>query len=383
MAAAQLVRPLKFNQHGQSGMWMSEAFDHLGKHADDMCVINSMWTDVPNHPQSFLMLHTGEFRFPRPSMGSWLLYGLGTENQSLPGFITINPPTRVGGAQNYASGFLPPIYQGTSIGHIGADITKAGIGNVKNAHLPSNVQRKQVDLIQQLNQDHLKRRGTDASVEGVIQSLELGFRMQDAVPGVMDVSGESKATLDMYGIDEDGEPLETVKASRSLDDKFGLQCLLARRLSEAGVRFVEICHSNWDQHGSHRAGVKANGFATDRGIAALLTDLKTRGLLDETLVIWGGEFGRTPLSGGKDGSGHNSAGFTMWMAGGGVKGGMNYGKTDETGRTSVENKVHVHDLHATILHQMGLDHTRLTYQHTGRPFRLTNIYGNVIKDILT
>jgi hypothetical protein len=368
---------VKFKKFGQSGLWMSEAFGELGKHADEMCLINSMHTNVPNHPQSFLMMHTGEFRFARPSVGSWVLYGLGSQNENLPGFITINPPTRVGGAQNYASGFLPAIYQGTSLGHIGAPIDQAKIGHVKSDHLPPGTQRKQLDLVQAMNRQHLARRKVDAKLEGVIESLELGFRMQSAVPEVMDISREPQSVQDMYAVGK------SVKQGRSLNDDFGRQCLMARRLAEAGVRYIEVCHSNWDQHGNHRADIAANSKAIDRPIAALLTDLKQRDMLKDTLVVWGGEFGRTPLSAnGKNSSGHNSAGFTYWMAGGGVKGGMTHGMTDATGRTAVEDKVHIHDLHATMLHLLGLDHTRLTYRHSGRDFRLTNIYGNVVKEII-
>ena len=367
---------LRFNQCGESGIRISEAFPHLSQHADDLCLINSMWTDVPNHPQSFLLLHTGDFRFPRPSMGSWVLYGLGTENQNLPGFITINPPTRVGGAQNYASGFLPPIYQGTSIGHIGAPIATANIGNVTNNHLSPTDQRQQLNLIQSMNQNHLQRQQSDPRLESVIESLELGFRMQESVPQVMDLSNEPQSVIDMYGVGQ------TRRSGRCLDDDFGRQCLLARRFAEAGVRYIEVCHSNWDQHGNHTQDVRANSTAIDKPIAALITDLKQRDMLKDTLIVWGGEFGRTPLYAGRNGSGHNSAGFTMWMAGGGVRGGMNYGSTDETGARAVENRVHIHDLHATMLHLLGLDHEQLTYRYSGRDFRLTDVYGNVVRDII-
>jgi len=366
---------LPFKPAGQSGLPIATVFPELSKHADDLCLINSMWTDVPNHPQSFLMMHTGDFRFPRPSIGSWVLYGLGAENQDLPGFITINPPTRVGGAQNYGSAFLPPIYQGTNIGYIGANISTATIGNVQSSHLPVEAKRRQLDLVQAMNQQQLASK-EDAALESVIESLELGFRMQSAAPQLMDLSGESQATLDMYGVGKKNA------GGRSRNDDFGRQCLLARKFAEAGVRYIEVCHSNWDTHGNHRKEVANNATAVDQPIAALLTDLKRRDMLKDTLIVWGGEFGRTPLAGGKDGSGHNSAGFTVWMAGGGVKGGLRYGKTDETGRTAVENKVHVHDLHATMLHLMGLDHEKLTYRYSGRDFRLTDVYGNVVKDII-
>ncbi len=367
---------VKFGQHGESGLWMSEFFPHLAGHADELCVINSMHTDVPNHPQSYLMMHTGDFRFARPSMGSWVLYGLGSENQNLPGFVTINPETRVGGAQNYGSAFLPPIYQGTPIGRVGEDVRRATIGNVQGDHLTEEGKRRQLDFVQQMNARRLAERQHDPALEGAIESLELAFRMQQAVPEVLDVSRESQSTLDAYAVERSGAK------GRSLGDYFGLQCLMARRLLEAGVRFVEVCHSNWDQHNNHVAELGANCEAIDQPIAALLTDLKQRGMLEDTLIVWGGEFGRTPLSQGKNGSGHNSAGYTMWLAGGGVRGGLAYGKTDETGARAVENRVHVHDLHATILHLLGLDHERLTYRYSGRDFRLTDVYGSVVKDII-
>ncbi len=368
---------VKFQRAGKSGLQMAASFEHLSKHADDLCLINSMWTDVPNHPQAYLMLHTGEFRFPRPSVGSWVLYGLGTENQNVPGFITINPPTRVGGAQNYSNGFLPAIYQGTSIGNVGARIENANIGNVKSP-LPRDAQRKQLDLIQSMNRDRLKSREVDGNLEGLIESLELGFRMQTAVPELMDLSKESKKTRETYGVGK------TKRSGRCQNDDFGRQCLLARRFAEAGVRYIEVCHSNWDQHNNHKADITANSVAIDRPIAALLSDLKQRDLLKDTLVIWGGEFGRTPLyPGRKSGSGHNSRGFSMWMAGGGVKGGTVYGKTDENGLQAVENKVHVHALHATMLHLLGIDHEKLTYRYSGRDFRLTDVHGNVVKGIMS
>ena len=367
---------LPFQQHGESGMWIANSMPNLARHADDLCVINSMWTDLPNHPQAYLLLHTGNFILPRPSAGAWVLYGLGSENQNLPGFITINPPTRVGGAQNYGNSFLPAIYQGTAIGHIGKPVATAKLNNVTGKHLPREVQRRQLDLVQQMNRELLSRQQVDANVEGAIESLELGFRMQAHVPYVLDVSKESTQTLERYNVGK------TKKQGRCLDDDFGRQCLMARRLAEAGVRYIEICHSNWDQHGNHVKDVEANGQAIDKPIAALLQDLKDRDMLKDTLVVWGGEFGRTPLSESKKGSGHNAAGFTFWMAGGGVKGGMNYGKTDPSGRTAVEKKVHVHDLHATMLHLLGLDHKKLTYRYAGRDFRLTNVYGEVVRDII-
>jgi hypothetical protein len=365
-----------FSQHGDGGLWIADSMPELAKHANEICVVNSMWTDLPNHPQSYLMLHTGDFRFARPSVGAWTLYGLGTENRNLPGFISINPETRVGGAQNYGSAFLPAIYQGTSIGHVGVDMSKAGINNVANGHLPNEIQRRQLDLVQAMNRDLLANSKVDTQLEGVIESLELGFRMQTAVSDVLDVATESQETLDRYNVGK------TKSTGRCRDDDFGRQCLMARRLAESGVRYIEVCHSNWDQHGNHAAEITANCQAIDKPIAALMQDLKDRDMLKDTLIVWGGEFGRTPLANTKGGSGHNNKGFSFFLAGGGVKGGIVHGKTNETGAVAIEDKVHVHDLHATMLHLLGLDHTKLTYRYAGRDFRLTDVYGNVVNKIL-
>ena len=365
-----------FSQHGESGQWIADSMPALAQHADDMCIVNSMHTDLPNHPQSYLMLHTGDFRFARPSVGAWCLYGLGTENQNLPGFISINAETRVGGAQNYGSAFLPAIYQGTPIGHVGADIAKSGIRNVSGSPLSAGLQRKQLELAQAMNRDLLKESKVDTGLEGVIESLELGSRMQESVADVLDVSQESLGTLERYNVGK------TKKSGRCLDDDFGRQCLWARRLAESGVRYIEVCHSNWDQHGNHVKDITANSQAIDKPIAALMQDLKDRDMLKDTLIVWGGEFGRSPLSDTKKGSNHNNKGFSFWLAGGGVKGGLRYGKTNETGAVAIENKVHTHDLHATMLHLMGLDHTKLTYRYAGRDFRLTDVYGNVVNDII-
>lgn len=359
-----LASPWKFIPSGDSGLPISEVFPHVAKHADDMCIINSMWTDVPNHPQAFLMLHTGEFRFARPSLGSWVLYGLGTENSNLPGFVSINPPVNVGGAQNYASGFLPAIYQGTSIGRQGGDMKNAMIGNIDCKHLTAGQQRQQIDLLQGLNRDLLARKEVNPRVEGVIESYELAFRMQTALPDVLDLKQESPSTLGMYGI------------GAGPTDNFGRQCLMARRLAESGVRFIEICHGNWDQHNNLKERLGQNALQTDQPIAALLSDLKQHGLFEDTLVLWGGEFGRTPTGQGTNGRNHNASGFSVWLAGGGVKGGLRYGATDEFGKAAVENKVHPHDLQATMLHLLGLDHERLTYYYGGRDYRLTGISGD-------
>jgi hypothetical protein len=379
-ARTYLPSPFKFKQHGQSGLWISDLFPEVAKHADDLCLVNSMYTDVPNHPQAFLMMHTGAFRVARPSMGAWLLYGLGTGNQDLPGFVTINPPSDLGGAQNYGSAFLPAIYQGTRTG-----IQGNPIGNLHNGHLSPDQQRRQLDLVQSMNRDLLGRRPGELELEGVIESMELAFRMQRALPDVMDLSRESRATLDRYGIGKGGNGGSGKKGNKAAGvgtDNFGRQCLMARRLVEAGVRYVELGHTNWDQHGNLTRGLTNNAGAIDQPIGALLTDLKQRGLLKDTLVMWGGEFGRTPTAQRPDGRDHNATGFSMWLTGGGIKGGRRYGSTDEHGTAAVDKRVHVHDLHATLLHLMGLDHTKLTYRYAGRDFRLTDVHGNVLKDLI-
>ncbi|MFO0902628.1 MAG: DUF1501 domain-containing protein [Pirellulales bacterium] len=366
-----LGSPWKFAQHGQSGLWMSELFPQLATQADKMCLLNSMHTDVPNHPQAFMMLHTGEFRFARPSMGAWVLYGLGTENQNLPGFVTISPPNNLGGAQNYASSFLPAVYQGTPIGREGQRVAAAGVGNVR-APLPRDLQRDQLDLVQKLNRELLDRKSENADLEGVIESFELAFRMQSALPETLDLADESQETLDRYGV------------GGQATDNFGRQCLMARRLAEAGVRFIEISHANWDQHNGLRKNLESNCRAIDKPLAALLADLQQRGMLDETLVVWGGEFGRTPHVKQKDGRDHNSTAYSMWVAGGGVRGGLRYGASDDYGIAAVEDKMHPHDLQATLLHLLGLDHEKLSYRYGGRDYKLTGVGGaRVVKEILS
>jgi hypothetical protein len=360
--------PFTFAQHGQSGLWISELFPNVAKHADSLCLVRSMNTDIPNHPQAFIQLHTGSTQFVRPSLGAWTLYGLGTENENLPGFVTISPPIQFG-AQNYGSAFLPAIYQGTRLGAQKGDIGTATLENIRNPEMKGDAQRRQIDLVQAMNRDFLTGTSGNPEVEGVIQSYELAFKMQTEVPRVMDLSSESKSTLEMYGI------------GRGQADHFGRQCLMARRLAEAGVRHIEVCHGGWDQHQNLKSALTKNCAATDQPIAALLTDLKQRGLLDDTLVLWGGEFGRTPDGRRQDGRDHNAKGYTMWMAGGGVRGGMSYGATDDYGAKAVENPVHVHDLHATILALLGLDHEKLTYRYAGRDFRLTDVHGRVVKEI--
>ena len=371
-----LKSPWKFNQRGQGGLWISELFPELGKKADDLCLLHGMHTDQPIHPRAMTQLHTGNAQFIRPSLGAWTLYGLGSENDSLPGFISVNAPA--GAAQHYGSAFLPAIYQGTKLGRgLGKrrrsrQAANSGVPDVKNPVLTTKQQRQQIDLIQKLNQQKLQRDQSHPGVEGVIESFELAFRMQDALPEVMDIEAESKETQALYGI-ENGSP----------GSSFGRQCLLARRLVESGVRFVEVGHSNWDHHANLQTALPQRCSEIDKPIAGLLTDLKNRGMLEDTLVVWSGEFGRTPAAQNRLGRDHNNRGYTSWMAGGGVKGGFSYGATDEHGYEAVEGKCHTHDWHATILHLLGLDHTQLTYRYAGRDFRLTDVHGNVLTDIVS
>ena len=352
-----------FKRHGDSGLWISELLPQTARHADKLCVINGMHADTGNHAQSFHQLHTGDLLRRRPSMGSWITYGLGTENQNLPGLISLNTSKPA----TYSSAFLPPAYEGTPIGINGEDMSKASIPNIGSKHLSPALKRRQLDLVQAMNREHRESRPYDANLESVIQSMEMGFRMQAIAPKLLDVSTESKKTLERYQVGSK----KTVGTCRASD--FGRQCLIARRLSEAGVRFIEVNHGSWDQHKWHRRDLRANCETTDAPIAALLDDLEARGLLDETLVVWGGEFGRPGLTpgNGKDETGHNARGFTFWLAGGGTKRGYVHGRTNDTGSAAVDGKVHFHDLHATILHLMGLKHDQLTFHHGGRDHRLT------------
>ena len=361
----------RFRQHGDSGLWISELLPETARHADQLCVINGMHADTGIHAQSFLQLHTGDRLRQRPSLGSWISYGLGTENQNLPGFISLNTSK----SSVYSSAFLPSIYNGTPIGVNGEDMTQATISNVSSNHLPLSARRRQLDFVQKLNRDHLAQRSGDEKLDSVIQSMELGFRMQAEAPDLLDISTETKETLESYGVGQQKESVGTCRKSG-----FGRQCLLARRFAEAGVRFIEVNHGSWDQHKNHRRDLRANCEVTDRPIATLLGDLKQRGLLDDTLVIWGGEFGRPGLTpeDGKDETGHNARGFTFWMAGGGVKQGYVHGKTDDTGARAVEGNVHFRDLHATILHLMGLPANDLKYWHAGRDHRLTGPEGGQV-----
>ncbi|GIW79104.1 MAG: sulfatase [Gemmatales bacterium] len=367
--------PWKFRQYGESGLWISDLFPHVGRHADDLCLLRGMHTNGQSHGQAVMKLHTGSESLVRPSLGSWVVYGLGSENNNLPGFVTICPPTAHGGVRNYGSAFLPAFYQGTALGSAGIPASKATIRYLDSQQRSPERQKRLLGYLQELNRGHLERAQNDAGIEGVIESYELAFRMQSAAPQVLDLSRETKETLELYGIHE--------KAT----ENFGRQCLLARRFAEAGVRFIEVAYSNaggapWDQHGNLRKGHEQHARAVDKPIAGLLADLKARGLLDDTLVIWGGEFGRTPITQGKNGRDHNPQGYTMWLAGGGVKGGFSYGATDEFGYYAEDGKVHIHDLHATILYLLGLDHERLTYRYAGRDFRLTDIYGRIVHDII-
>ena len=367
---AKLLGPRwKFAQHGQSGQWLSELLPHTAKLADQLCVLKGMHTDNENHPQALELMHTGSFQFVRPSMGSWVVYGLGSENRSLPGFVSINPLTALGGMRYYSSAFLPAAYSATMIGDANAPGKGQSVGNLRNPRLTAEGQRKQLDLLQAMNRG-LATETADPRIEGAIESFELAFRMQAEFPKVMDVAGESKDTLAMYGI------------GKGPTNTFGTQCLLARRLVESGVRFVEVTHTDWDHHGFLSRLMPQKCSEIDQPVAGLLTDLKQRGLLNDTLVVWGGEFGRTPDDATQDGRGHNSKGFSMWMAGGGVNGGTSYGATDDYGYEAIEGKVHTHDLHATILHLLGLDHEKLTFRYGGRDFRLTDVHGRVVTEVL-
>ncbi len=370
--ASLLGSPFEFSPHGQSGLMISSLFPRLAAHADDLCLINSMHTDLPNHPQATTQMHTGNFQFVRPSLGAWTLYGLGTENDSLPGFITLAPPT---GSQNYGSAFLPAIYQGTPVGReVPNRFARGGeqspMSNLANTKLSPELQRVQLDFVNGLNRAKLAQDRHHPEVEGVIESFELAFRMQDEVPEVLDLSGEPESVKKLYGVDSENT------------GAFARQCLSARRLAEAGVRFIQVNHGNWDHHRNLKDGLEQNCAEIDQPIAGLITDLKQRDLLKDTLIVWAGEFGRTPHGQGGNGRDHNNKGYSIWMAGGGVKGGLRYGATDDHGYQAIEDKMHIHDWHATMLHLLGLDHERLTYRYAGRDFRLTDVHGSVAKGIL-
>lgn len=364
--------PWKFKQRGESGLWISELFDNVAEHADDLCVINSMHTNGQSHGQAVMKLHTGSDSLVRPSVGSWMVYGLGTENNNLPGFISICPSRGHGGVRNFGSAFLPAVYQGTAIGDADTAAREARIRFLANDASSESQQRKQLGLLQAMNERHLKQVQVDQEIEGVINSYELAFRMQSEVPALMDLSSETKETQALYGINEKST------------ENFGRQCLMARRFAEAGVRYIEVALGNnrWDQHSGLKSGHERNSRMVDQPIAGLLADLKQRGLLEDTLVVWGGEFGRTPIAQGKDGRDHNPQGYSMWLAGAGVKRGHVHGATDEYGYYAARDKVHIHDLHATLLYLMGMDHKKLTYRYAGRDFRLTDVYGEVVHEII-
>jgi Protein of unknown function (DUF1501) len=365
-----LASPWRFRKQGESGLEVSELFPHVGSLIDHLCVIRSMVADDVNHPGGCLQMNTGERVATRPSLGAWVTYGLGTENQNLPGFVAIGPGPLIEGARQYGAGFLPAAYQGTFVSDL-----RNPIRNLKNDRVSPERQRRDLDALRRLNELYREDRAEDSRLSARIESFELAYRMQSQAPDAFDLTGETEATKRVYGLDQEATAV------------FGRQCLLARRMVERGVRFVQLYHTTggfqpWDQHADLKGGHARNALATDRPIAGLLRDLHARGLLDETLVIWGGEFGRTPTAERQDGRDHHPYGFTMWLAGGGVRGGLAHGATDEFGWDAVEDRVHVHDLHATILHLLGLDHEKLTYRHSGRDFRLTDVYGNVIKKII-
>lgn len=374
-ATGELLKsPWKFQNYGQSGLPVSELFPHVAQCIDDLCILRSCHGTNPAHGGALLKLHTGSDNFVRPSMGAWVNYGLGSENQNLPGFITICPTLAHGGVNNWGAAFLPAWTQGTPIGNAAVPSDKALVRHIIPRLAPGE-QRQQLDLLAAMNRDHLAQTGPNQALEGRLNSFELAFRMQMAMPEAQDISRESEATKKLYGLDD------------KVTENFGRQCLMARRFAERGVRFIQVSHSDgevqWDQHGNLRKGHTKNAAEVDRPIAGLLKDLKARGLLQDTLVLWGGEFGRTPAAqGGRDGRDHNPEGFTMWMAGGGVKPGIAYGATDDYGWFAAENKIHIHDLHATLLALLGMDHEHLTYRHAGRDFRLTDVHGNVAREIL-
>ncbi len=360
--------PWEFRSYGQSGTTISDLFPHVAQHADDLCVLKTIHGTNEAHGGALLKLHTGSDTFVRPSMGSWVSYGLGSENQNLPSFVTLNPSYGHGGVGNWSSAFLPASHQGTPIAGGGPNDLPS-IAYLKSETPNATAQRAQIDLMRDLEKTRFQGLETDTALESRIESFELAFRMQNEAPETMDIQRESEATRKLYG-------LEDPKTAA-----FGKLCLLARRFSERGVRFVQATHGYWDQHDNLTADHGRLGFEVDRPIAALLTDLKARGLLDDTLVLWGGEFGRTPTLQGKDGRDHHPHAFSMWLAGGGVKRGFSYGQTDEYGFYCVDQKMHVHDLHATLLALMGIDHEQLTFRHAGRDFRLTDVDGNVVREI--
>lgn len=369
-----LKSPWEFSQYGESGAWVSSLFPHVAQHVDDMCFVHSVHGTNPAHGGALLKLHTGSDNFVRPSMGSWVSYGLGTDNANLPAFITICPTLAHGGINNWGSAFLPATYAGTPIGNASVPSDKARVKFIANERLPRSVQQRELEALTAMNRAHLAHSGPEPALEARINSFELAFRMQSELPLVEDISQESAATQQLYGLDD------------PVTANFGRMCLMARRFAESGVRFIQVTHSDskvqWDQHSDLKNGHEKNAREVDKPIAGLLQDLKTRGLLEDTLVWWGGEFGRTPTVEGSNGRDHNPEGFTMWFAGGGTKPGYHHGATDDYGFYATVDKAHIHDIHATILHLLGLDHERLTYRYAGRDFRLTDVEGNVIDSMI-
>ena len=377
-AGGYMSSPFKFSSHGESGVVMSELFPNLSRHADDLCVIRSMHTDVPNHEPGLLLMQSGHQQPTRPSIGSWLSYGLGSENENLPAYVAICPGLPVVGPQLWSSAFLPGPHQGMVVDTNSVDVDKL-ISDIRNPHLAPSEQKRQLELLGNLNRLHRADRPADAALETHIRSMELAFQMQSVASDAFDIRKESQLTQDAYG-----------------DSVFGRSCLLGRRLLENGVRVVQVFYVSkkskqpWDTHRNNNDAHRTLCADSDRATAALLNDLKQRGLLEDTLVIWGGEFGRTPYSQidkskniKKAGRDHHHTGFSMWLAGAGIRGGMMYGATDELGLRAIKDRVHVHDLHATVLHQMGIDHTQLTYRYSGRDYRLTDVHGSVVHDILS
>jgi hypothetical protein len=365
-----LKSPWSFRQYGQSGAWVSELFPNVARHVDDLCFVKSLHGTNEAHGGALLAMHTGSATFVRPSMGSWVLYGLGSENDNLPGFITICPTLGHGGVNNWSSAFLPGVYQGTPIGNASVPAKAATIRHLERGDVAPEFQRAQLDLLRELDTEHAACRDHDPMLEARIASYELAFRMQTEAPEALDIERESDATKRLYGIDD------------PITENFGRQCLLARRLAESGVRFIQCTHSyKWDQHDQLKELHAKNAKEVDLPISGLLHDLKVRGLLDDTLVLWAGEFGRTPTAQGENGRDHNPHGFTIWFAGGGTKRGFSHGATDDYGFYADRDKVHVHDLHATMLALLGLDHERLTYRFAGRDFRLTDVEGEVVTDL--
>ncbi|MBN80178.1 MAG: sulfatase [Planctomycetaceae bacterium] len=361
--------PFRFQRHGESGTWISDRFPHLAKRVDDLCVVNSMHCSNSRHGGAVLEWHTGTDTFIRPSLGSWMTYGLGSENQDLPGYITICQALSQGGANNFGSAFLPAAFQGTPLGSGGVAASEALIPFIRGKN-PRHLQQLELEMLQKMAATQRQQSGPDPQGAARLASFELALRMQNEAPLAQDLASESAATHQLYGLNDPDT------------EDFGRQCLMARRFAERGVRFVQCNSNGWDHHSQLEQGMTSMCRAVDQPIAGLLTDLKQRGMLDETLVIWGGEFGRTPTAENANGRDHNPHGFSVWMAGGGVRAGLTYGQTDDYGYYAVENKVHFHDLHATILHLMGLDHQRLTFRYAGRDFRLTDVHGEVVHDLL-